>query len=120
MHELSIAENILDIIRQYVPAAERARVRRVFTIVGAQSGVVADSLEFSYQAITIGTVLERSVLTIEQVPFTLHCTTCGKDSVTETGSVHCVACGSTDTTVIAGTELRVREIELEDEQEGTP
>jgi Zn finger protein HypA/HybF involved in hydrogenase expression len=77
MHELSIAENIVEIIHQYVPAGERDRVRRVFTSVGEQSGVVADSLEFSFQAITAKTELERSHLEIETVPFIVQCKECG-------------------------------------------
>jgi hydrogenase nickel incorporation protein HypA/HybF len=115
MHELSIAQNIVEIIQQYVPAEERDRVRSVFTIVGEHSGVVADSLTFSYQAITAATVLERSHLEIEQVPFMVRCKNCSRDSHTIMGSIQCPLCNSLDTEVLAGTELRVREIEMEDE-----
>ena len=116
MHELSIAENIVEIIHQYVPAGERERVRRVFTSIGEQSGVVADSLEFSFQAITAKTELERSHLEIETVPFIVRCNKCGIESRTEMGSRQCPACSSLDTHVLSGTDLRVREIEMEDEQ----
>ncbi len=117
MHELSIAENIVEIIHQYVPADERKRVRNVFTSVGEQSGVVADSLEFSFQAITASTELELSRLVIETVPFIIRCTECGGENRTEMGGRQCPACNSLDTTVLSGTDLRVREIELEDEQQ---
>jgi hydrogenase nickel incorporation protein HypA/HybF len=116
MHELSIAQNIVEIIHQYVRSEDRPKVRSVSTIVGEQSGVVADSLTFSYQAITASTVLEQSRLTIEVVPFTIECKKCGAVSNTEMGSIRCPVCGDPHSVIIAGTELRVREIELADEE----
>lgn len=117
MHELSIAENIVEIIHQYVPIADRKRVRAVFTSVGEQSGVVADSLDFSFRAITASTELERSHLEIETVPFIVRCSECDAENRTEMGSRQCPNCGSLMTSVLSGTELDVREIELEDETE---
>lgn len=114
MHELSIAQDIVEMIHRYVPAAERNRVRSVRTIVGEQSGVVADSLSFSYEAITAETDLMHSKLVIEHLPFTIHCNGCGKESRTEMGMKICPECGETDSNIISGTELYVRELELAD------
>jgi hydrogenase nickel incorporation protein HypA/HybF len=115
MHELSIAQDIIEIIHQYVPPADRHRVRSVCTIVGEHSGVVPDSLMFSYQVITASTPLQHSRLEIEHVPFVVRCNRCNAESQTEWGSIRCPSCGSLDSTAIAGTELRVREIELDDQ-----
>ena len=41
MHELSIAQNILEIVHQYVPEEQRAKVQSVKVQVGRLSGVVA-------------------------------------------------------------------------------
>jgi hydrogenase nickel incorporation protein HypA/HybF len=117
MHELSIAENIVEIIHQYVPSTDRKRVRAVFTSVGEQSGVVADSLDFSFQAIIASTELERSHLEIETVPFIVRCSVCNAENRMEMGSRQCPNCGSLMTAVLSGMELTVREIELEDETE---
>lgn len=116
MHELSVAENIVEIIHQYVPAAERPLVRRVFALVGQQSGIVADSLVFGFQAITAGTDLERSTLEIDSVPFVIQCHECGKESSPELGGRICLHCQSLNTSVLSGTELRIREIETDDEE----
>ena len=114
MHELSVAENIVEIVHQYVPAAERPLVRRVFALVGQQSGIVADSLVFGYQAITAGTDLERSTLEIEHVPFVIRCHDCERESSPELGGRICVHCQSMNTSVLSGTELRIKEIETDD------
>ncbi|MFA6469729.1 MAG: hydrogenase maturation nickel metallochaperone HypA [Bacteroidota bacterium] len=117
MHELSIAQNIVEIVQQNVPELDWPKVRSVVTIVGEQSGVVPDSLQFSYHAITASTRLEHSELDIEPVPFTIHCIECGVDSLTDQGSVQCPVCGMFATTIIAGTELSVREIKMDESYE---
>ena len=112
MHELSIAYGIVDIVRQYVQPPQLKQVRSVRLKVGDQSGVVIDSLEFSYSAITADTDLGGSRLEIERLPFLIECRSCKKQSETEMGVVLCPACGSTETSVISGTELQVLDIEI--------
>lgn len=116
MHELSIAQNIVEIIHLYVPSEDRPKVRSVSTVVGEQSGVVADSLAFSYQAITASTALEGSHLKIEIVPFTIECKQCGAITNPDMGSIRCPSCGNRDSVITGGTELRVRDIEIDDKQ----
>ncbi len=114
MHELSIAESIVDIVHQYVDKERLTDVRSVCVKVGTFSGVVPDSLEFSYQAITAGTELERSTLTMERIPFVIECRDCQRESVSEDGITQCPLCSSFSTSIISGRELQVKDIELED------
>ena len=55
MHELSVAQGILDLVQHYVPEGQAPDVRAVTVRVGALSGIVADSLEFCFSAIVAGT-----------------------------------------------------------------
>ena len=114
MHELSIAESILSIVRQYVSPDEEVRVRAIGIKVGESSGVVADSLEFSFSAITAETPLHHARLQIEHIPFTLFCTPCGEVRPGSGGAAVCPVCGGVDTKVLGGTELQVVDIELDD------
>lgn len=120
MHELSIAQSILDIVYQSVPQEELASVRAVRMKVGVLSGVVADSLDFCFSAITSETPLNRAALSIDRVPFRVRCNTCSHEFTNEIGYVVCPECGGVETTVVSGRELQVTEIELEDHQQGTP
>lgn len=113
MHELSIAQNILEIIQQSVSQDELVDVRVVRLKVGTLSGVVADSLDFCFSAIAAETPLAKARLDIEQIPFTVHCNSCQKTSVNGLGFVVCPECGSVETNVISGRELQVAEIELD-------
>jgi hydrogenase nickel incorporation protein HypA/HybF len=114
MHELSIAQGILDIIRENIPQGDGAKVKVVRLRIGAMAGVVPDSLDFCFSAITQGTPMERAALEIEHIPLTAHCLGCGKDSEIEPTLFACPLCGGLDLTVLTGRELQVREIEIDD------
>lgn len=112
MHELSIAQNVIEIIHQHVPADELDRVIAVRLKIGAIAGIVPDSLDFSFHAITTETPLCNARLEIELVPFKIQCKSCNTISSNEIGYSVCESCGSIKTTVISGTELQVSEIEI--------
>lgn len=120
MHELSIAQNILDIVRQSVPTDELKNVRFIRLKIGSLSGVVAESLEFCVSAVVAGTSLSGAKLAIEHVPFRVRCDTCGHEFTNEIGYVVCPECAGVETRVISGRELQVTEIELDDHQQGMP
>ena len=108
MHELSIANAIVE------ACAERAsgsRVVRVRLEIGRLSGVLADAVRFSFDICTKDTPLEGAVLEIIETPGRAMCRACGGD-VTLVGLVGSCGCGSTDLRVIAGEELKVKEMEL--------
>lgn len=119
MHELSIAQNIIDIVRQSVPEKDIPFIRSITMKVGDMSGVVADSLEFSYGALIANTDLKQSALSIIRIPFVLKCRACGAEHESQFGIALCASCGSADTETISGNELQITEIELEDVKEET-
>lgn len=112
MHELSVAQNIIEIIQQHISESDLERVIAVHLKIGTAAGIVPDSLEFSFQAITANSLLSNARLEIESVPFCVHCNTCGMTLENETGFALCNECGSTDTKIISGSELNIVDIEL--------
>ena len=120
MHELSIAQNIIEIVRQNVPDNELRDVRAVRVKIGTLAGVVPESLEFSFSVLVAGCPLENSHIEIEHVPFVIQCNSCHRSFPNEHGFVVCPSCGGVDTVVLTGTELQVVEIELEDIQAEVP
>ncbi len=119
MHELSIAQDILEIIRLNVPPDELGQIESVRIKIGEFAGVVSDSLQFSFMAITSGTVMENVKLEITHVPFLIKCNACGKETSNEFGMMICSECGSGDTEIISGSELKVTEVKLYDKEEVT-
>ncbi len=114
MHELSVAQGIVDVVTQHVSAHELPNVRAVRLRIGTVAGIVQDSLEFSFGVITADTPLAHAALVIETVPFIVKCKKCGAESQNEPGIILCSHCGSSDTTVVSGAEMQIAAIELEE------
>ena len=117
MHELSLAKDIVEMVYQYVPANEIKGVKSVIMKVGQFSGVVTDSLKFSYEAITSQTELEGSELEIIDIPFLLKCHNCNKTTANEFGMMICDECSSFHTEILSGSELEVQEVRLNTAEE---
>ncbi len=115
MHELGIAQGILDIVGQYVPESQAAGIRSVKVRVGQLAGVVAESLEFSFQAIVAGTSWQTARLEIEKVPTVVECSQCRGRFEIDDIAFSCPECGSTNIDLVSGTDLQVVEIEMEDQ-----
>jgi hydrogenase nickel incorporation protein HypA/HybF len=112
MHELAIADAIVRI------AGVHARERRVTMVevrIGRLRQVVPDSLEFAFGLSAEGTPVEGAQLDIVDVPARIACRWCGTESVITEFLLACPSCGSLDAAVVAGEELVVEAIELEDE-----
>lgn len=114
MHELSLAHNVLEIVQQYVPPEDAHTVKTVRMKIGELSGVVVESLEFCFEAITTGTSLHGARLDVEQIPLRSECRQCATLFRVEQNNFRCPSCGSSNLTIVSGRELQVTEIELND------
>lgn len=114
MHELSIAENIIEIVRENLPSGNRRKLRSIKVRIGELAGIVPESLDFCFTAITKGTPIEDAKLNIEKVGIAARCTHCGNEFPIEGLVFRCPACESAGIRVTSGNELEVVEIEVED------
>ncbi|MCW3031857.1 MAG: hydrogenase nickel incorporation protein HypA/HybF [Solirubrobacteraceae bacterium] len=112
MHELSIAQAILDVASHH---ARGRRVAKVEVRVGHLRQVVPDSLDFAFSLLTPDTALEGCRLEITPVPAVGRCRACGAESPLECFPLSCLRCGGFDVHVLAGEELLVDALELEEE-----
>ena len=89
--------------------------RKVLSVtmeIGELSGVVADAVEFCFDACSRDTLLNGAKLIIEQISGRGRCG-CGAESPIASYFDPCPVCGGFGLSVIAGEELRVRELEVE-------
>ena len=117
MHELGIAQNILEIVQQAVPVEQAAAFRRIRIRAGQLSGVVPDSLQFCFSVIVGETKMKQASLEIEQIPTLARCRDCRHQFQLEDLVFICPSCKSTNLELISGRELEVVEIELSEENE---
>jgi hydrogenase nickel incorporation protein HypA/HybF len=120
MHELGIAQNILEIVRQSVSKDQEPSIKWIRIRVGDLSGVVPDSLDFCFSALISETDMRQAGLAIERVPTKSRCKSCGHPFEIEDMVFVCPACKSTNVELITGKELQVVEIELYDKEEAPP
>jgi len=113
MHELSIASAIVATVERH---AEGHPVETVKLRVGTLRQVAPASLLFYFDFVTRETVCERARLEIEVVPARLRCEGCGAEWELEQPLFRCAGCGSTRVEVVAGDELQVESIEIEEEE----
>lgn len=114
MHELSIAQNIVEIVQDALGRAGRPRVEKVVVQLGEMVAVVPRSLEFCYEAMTQGTPLAGSTLVIEEVPAEARCRACGRRFRVDSYVFRCPHCEATQLEVLTGHELAVSHIEVEE------
>lgn len=108
MHELSIANAVVE------ACAERALGSRVISVrleIGELAAVMEDAVRFCFDVCAKDTVVEGAVLEIAKVGGRAECTACGA-SVEMKSPIGRCACGSVDLRIVAGEELRVKEMEI--------
>jgi hydrogenase nickel incorporation protein HypA/HybF len=110
MHELGISRNIVAIVSD---AAGGRRVRRVLLQVGKLSGVMPDAVSFCFEATARGTVVEGARLEIQEIEGRARCESCGTEFAVASLLAACT-CGSRRLRHIAGEELNVKSMELEE------
>jgi hydrogenase nickel incorporation protein HypA/HybF len=112
MHELGIAQSLLEIVEQEARPYAGARVIRIQLRIGKLSTVVPDALRFAFDAITRGGMAEGAALEIEEVPLAIRCHACEQAFVVEDPFMLCPQCGAADVEMISGRELEIKSMEI--------
>lgn len=113
MHELSLAQGIVEIVCDAARAERFTRVRRVRIAVGALAAVEPDALAFGFEMASRGTVVEGAELSIERPPGAGYCLGCSAEVKLAERGEPCPACGSHRVMVSGGEDLRVIDLEVE-------
>ncbi|OGU15612.1 MAG: hydrogenase maturation nickel metallochaperone HypA [Geobacteraceae bacterium GWC2_53_11] len=112
MHEMSITQGIIDLCLEH---AGGRRIRSLDVEIGELSSAVPEAIEFCFEACSRDTLLDGALLTIIRIPGKGACQECGRETPLMELYGSCEHCGSNRVAIIAGEELRVREIEVDDE-----
>ncbi|MDO9083501.1 MAG: hydrogenase maturation nickel metallochaperone HypA [Humidesulfovibrio sp.] len=115
MHELSLIQSIIEIIREERVKHGMNRVLRVRLVNGALSGAVSDALSFGWECMTQDGELKGVALDIVDMPLKVACGSCGLAFEPEDKHyMPCPACGEIlGHDIQSGKELYIDEIEAE-------
>jgi hydrogenase nickel incorporation protein HypA/HybF len=113
MHELSIAESILEAVRKELASRPGARPTRVGLRIGELAAVDVDSLSFCFEAVLRGTEWEGLVLDARVCAQRRICKDCGNEFAVIEYNASCPACAGSNTRMISGDELDFDYLEVE-------
>lgn len=113
MHEMSLAESVLQIIEDAAERERFARVKAVWLEIGALAGVEPEAMRFCFDAVTRESVADGARLEIVTQPGTAWCIPCSHPVAIEARGDPCPRCGSYQLQVTGGADLRLRELEVE-------
>lgn len=114
MHELAIAQSIVDAVETRATECNATRVKGVRLKIGEASGIVADSLSFCFEMLaSLDPMLTGAQLLIDNVPHRAWCRHCEKDFAVTNFVAECPTCQEWSDTIISGTELQILDMEIE-------
>lgn len=106
MHELTIMNSILDMVRESARYNSITKISKLKLIIGRLTMIMPDSLHFCFEALRQESLFESATLEIEEVPAVIQCQACARESVQpDIYYFSCPACGSNQVEILKGREL---------------
>lgn len=113
MHEMALAEGVLQIVEEAARREGFARVRAVLLEIGQLASVEPDAMRFCFDAVTRRSVAEGARLEIVATPGAAWCMKCSQPVTLAALGEACPRCGSYQLQVTGGDAMRVKELEVE-------
>lgn len=110
MHELSIAQALVEQVRRHTPDGKRLRSAQLR--IGAKQGIDPESLKMAWEVTLTGTALAGAVLEIQWLPWQLTCPDCGRRWTGDDVFVAC-QCGCATPTADGSGELTLLSLDVE-------
>jgi len=114
MHELYLAESILNIVQDYAKKQHFKKVNSISLSFGRLSCIESKSLQFAFEVQAKETLAEKALLDFKILPAVIHCFSCEKDLEVESYSALCPNCSGEEVILTGGTEeLRMLEMDVD-------
>jgi len=113
MHELSLATEVVRIICDEAARNDVRRVERYRLEVGQLRAVVPELLRTGLEVASQGTCAAGARIELDEIPGRARCPGCGIEFATPDILLVCPDCGQIGGEVLAGSELRIVELEGE-------
>jgi len=110
MHEMALAESMVEIVEATARRSGATRVTEVRLELGALSHVERDALAFCFDAVTRGGLADGAKLAIVATPGAAWCMPCGESVAIDRRGEPCPRCGGYQLHVTAGDEMRLKDI----------
>jgi hydrogenase nickel incorporation protein HypA/HybF len=113
MHELPIAENILEIALKYAEKSDAQHITSLYLVMGQFSSIIDDSIQFYWDIIAKGTIAEGAILNFKRIPASIQCLECSLRFTPGLDDFSCPGCGSSKIKIVTGNEFFLEAIDIE-------
>ena len=110
MHEMSIAESIIGIARDYAAKENARKVTEIELSIGTLAGIEFDSLDFALDICKKGTILEKANIRINKIKARAKCINCNVEFEVEHVFDACPKCKGYASSLLCGKEMRVESL----------
>lgn len=117
MHEMGIANSILEAVRTEARRRPGSRATRVGVRIGELAAIDVESLRFCFDALILETDLEGLALEIECSQRRHRCSRCGEVFAVRDYDFECPKCGDYCPQCVAGDELELIYVEVEEHEQ---
>lgn len=113
MHEMSLAESMLQIIEDTARIEKFTRVKTVWLEIGQLACVEKESMRFCFDAVTRDSIAQHARLEIVEIKGQGWCEQCAREVPLPALYEACPNCGNYQIKVTDGDQMRVKELEVE-------
>ncbi len=110
MHELSIADSLMEQVRRHTPGGKRLQTVRLR--IGAKQGIDPESLKMAWEVTVARTALAGAKLEVEYLPWQLTCPQCQRKWESPEVFVEC-QCGCATPLAEGSGELTLLSLDVE-------
>ena len=113
MHEFSLMMGVLDAVEASARENGAQRVVEVKLVIGEMTEVFDEAMNFAFEALTSGTMVEGAALTMTKVAPKSRCLACAHEFEHDRLHFACPQCDSLATELFAGKEMYIESMEIE-------
>lgn len=113
MHEMSLAEGIVQLLEAEAKKQSFTRVKQLWLSIGELAGVELEALKFSLDVVMRDSLANGATVHIEREPGQGWCMACSQPVLIHARYDACPKCGVFQVQVTGGDEMQVKELEVE-------
>ncbi len=117
MLEGALTENLFEHVLIHAREANAKRVTRVKVSIGALSDATSESIQFYFDQLAPGTIVEGAALEFESQPASAKCPSCGPEFEIDDIYATCPACQTFPVKVISGDGVYLSSLEVETDKD---
>lgn len=110
MHEISLLENVRDILEEHALSQQFNKITQIRLEIGRLSCVEAEALRFGFAAVMQGSLAENAELIISELDGLGYCQRCQRQVRMTNLFDPCDQCGNPLTDIIQGMEMKIKDL----------